>query len=273
MNFLSKSLLLPAFLIMLSASALANKCPCVEYRTDVTCGGCGQSTCATVCLSSVGSGQAAGWDQLFSGFSLKQHSGKLVVAEVLPASPAVDGGVRVGDEVVAIDGMRVPLCRNQATVWQRAPAEHSLVVRRGGKSLALQVSAIRLSALLRSSVAPQLKNVSMADSVADLPPWSPFLSGLVLSSTNKGVVVISVLPGSSADENGIRAGDLILPPSGMVLTDVHQFEGADYRADLTVQVARPSGERTVRLRMNSVTEILSVQPRKRTGSRSASKGL
>ncbi len=115
---------------MLSASALANKCPCVEYRTDVTCGGCGQSTCATVCLSSVGSGQAAGWDQLFSGFSLKQHSGKLVVAEVLPASPAEDGGVRVGDEVVAIDGMRVPLCRNQATVWQSAPAEHSLVVRR-----------------------------------------------------------------------------------------------------------------------------------------------
>src|SRR5260370_32209106 len=111
---------------MLSASALANKCPCVEYRTDVTCGGCGQSTCATVCLSSVGSGQAAGWDQLFSGFSLKQHSGKLVCAEVLPGSPPVDGGVRVGDEGVTIVGMRVRLCRNKAIVWERGQPEHSL---------------------------------------------------------------------------------------------------------------------------------------------------
>ncbi len=140
--------------------------------------------------------------------------------------------------------------------WQKASANHAVAVRRGGTTLTIEVSPIRLSALLQRSVPPAVQNVALGTGGTRLPQWSPFLSGLVLSSSSKGATVVSVLPGSSAAENGIRPGDTILSSDGVATADLSQFEGADYRADLALRVAGRSGERTVRLTMSSVADIL-----------------
>ncbi len=100
-----------------------------------------------------------------------------------------------------------------------------------------------------------VQNVALGTGSALLPRWSPFLSGLVLSPSGKGAMVVSVLPGSSGAKSGIRPGDTILSSDGFATGDLSQIEGADYRADLTLRVAGPWGERTVRLTMSSVADI------------------
>jgi S1-C subfamily serine protease len=258
MNSLRKTFLLVGIVTALSAWAFGYRCVCVTLDKD-DCGGCEDSYCGgNVCAVRFDPARAVGWDQMLPGFSTEQVSGKLLVSEILPASPAERAGMRVGDEVISLDGMTVPLCRNEAKIWQNASAQHSVVIKRGRKSMAFEVSPIRLSTLLRRSVPPQLQNASLGAGGARLPQWSPFLSGLVISSTDNVARVLYVLPGSRAAENGINPGDIILAAAGRELTDVHQLEGADYRADLTLRVASPSGERTVHLTMNSVTEILAV---------------
>jgi S1-C subfamily serine protease len=273
MNSLRKIFLLVGMVAVLSSWAFANRCVCVTLDKDL-CGSCEDSACGgNVCAMHFVPNQSAGWDQMLPGFSTEQLSGKLVVSEVLPASPAELAGMRVGDEVISLDGMHVPLCRYEAKIWQSASAEHSVVIRRGRKTLALEVSPVRLSALLRRSIPLQVQNVSLSADSARLPQWSPFLSGLVVSSTDNTAKVVYVLPGSRAAENGIKAGDVVLTAEGIALTDVRQLEGADYRANLTLRVAGPSGERTVHLTMNSVNEILNALAERPADSATRSLGF
>src|SRR5713226_6647258 len=98
MNSLKKMTLVIGALAVLSTAALAIRCPCVTLGKD-TCGGCPDSNCdGTLCSAPLRYSQLAGWDQVVPGFSTQQFSGKFVVSEVLPASPAERAGVRVGDE-------------------------------------------------------------------------------------------------------------------------------------------------------------------------------
>jgi predicted metalloprotease with PDZ domain len=272
MNSARKMFLLIGFLAAFSASALAIRCPCVTLGKD-TCGGCFGSSCEELCAIRVGPNKVAGWDQMIPGFSTKQVSGKLVVSEILPASPAEHAGVRVGDEVLALDGMRMPLCRNEAAIWQRPASNHAVVVRRGRSTLTLEVGVVPLSALLQRSVPAAVRNVSVRTGSASLPQWSPFLSGLVLSSSGQGARVVSVLPGSSASENGIKPGDIVLSSDGQAVTDLHPLEGADYKATLQLQVAGPSGERAVHLGMRSVADTLQALAHNRTAQPTVSAGF
>jgi predicted metalloprotease with PDZ domain len=270
MNPYRKTFLIVGFLAVVSVSALAVRCNCVTLGDDA-CGVCPGSGCDARCALHVDSKQM-GWDQMLPGFFTQQFRQKLVVAEVLPDSPAEHAGMRVGDELIAVDGMRVPLCRTEAATWQSVSSEHSVVVRRGKGNLTLEISPIRLSAMLQRSLAPTLQNVSV-NGRAQLPAWSPFFSGLVLSWTGKRATVVSVLSGSSAAENGIWPGDVVLSSDGEDVTDLRPIEGADYRAKLTLRVSGHSGERTIHLSMNSAAEILQDRSHNANKPRIASQGF
>lgn len=257
MTSLRKSLLLLGLITSLSAGAFANHCVCVTLDKD-GCGGCEDSYCGgNVCALRYNPTGPLGWNRMVPGFSISEIAGKTVVSEVVRFSPAENVGLLVGDQVVSIDRLRLPLCVNEARAWQNSSVQHAVVIKRGNKMLSFSIAPIRLGALLERNAAPMLRNASFhSDADNPLPKWSPFLSGLVISVEGNHATVTSVLPGSSASYSGVNAGDEIVSANGKA--DFREVEGSDHRAEVTLRIAASSGERTVRLTMSSLTEILEV---------------
>ncbi len=75
------------------------------------------------------------------GFFCQGQRDHVVVAGVLPASPAARGGLEAGDVVVAVDGERVPDQGSlYAALWAQPPGtERALRVVRGDETVDLRV--------------------------------------------------------------------------------------------------------------------------------------
>jgi len=267
---IQRVLLVAGAVAALSIAAFAGgNCKCYTLGKD-TCGGCADSSCDGTQCGFSRLQRGAGWDRMSAGFLTHEASGRLLVSEVLPKSPAQYAGLRAGDELISVDQMTVPLCQEEARAWQ-VSKKHAVVIRRQDRTILLQVEPIRINALLRRSLSPQLQSASFESRGEQLPAWAPFLSGLVVSSAGYKVVVTSVIPGSSAATNGIKPGDIVTF-TGTSIGDV-QLEGADYRAELTLRTAGPAGERVVNLTMTSVTEILEAASRETRDAPAVRAGL
>jgi len=60
-------------------------------------------------------------------------------------TPAVEAGLRAGDEILAIDGRRAPkLTLDEARALLRTPGARALEIRRDGKVSKVRLSARRL---------------------------------------------------------------------------------------------------------------------------------
>jgi serine protease Do len=145
-------------------------------------------------------------------FESKDNRGA-IVSQVEPNSPAAKAGLKVGDLITGIDGREVSDAGQlQVVVGQTRPGNTvKLHVLRDGKSMELPVTLEKMGAR------DQGEDES-ANSEAGKPRWGVGLADITpevrqqlrASSEVKGAVIERVLPGSAADNAGLRPGDIIV---------------------------------------------------------------
>lgn len=153
--------------------------------------------------------------EIAESLSLKADKGALV-AMVQPDSPALAAGVKSGDVIVSVDGKKLDGIKELTrTISAMKPGTSvKLGVWRDGKDMSLtakvgdqkEESAI-IKAKADGKAAEAAKPAAYGVSLAPLSPEARKQLGL--DGEMKGVVVAAVEPGSPADDQGLKAGDVL----------------------------------------------------------------
>ena len=143
-------------------------------------------------------------------FHVPDSSGA-VVDQVEADSPAAKAGLKVGDVVRAIDGQKVTGAGDlQVEVGQKQPGNTiKLEVLRDGRTVGVPVTLQAMGAR---------NGEKSADNAQGKPRWglgladlSPDVREQIQAPPDvKGAVIERVQPGSSADDAGLRSGDIIV---------------------------------------------------------------
>ncbi len=143
--------------------------------------------------------------ELAKSFGLKEEKGALV-SQVVEGGPADKAGIETGDVIVQFDGKEIA----DSNDLPRAVAAIAV-----GKTV--NVKVLRKGDVLDRQA--KIGELEQKEEVAEVSPHKPLgmalqnltpeiAKGLGLKS-DKGVVIANVVPGSPAEEAGLRAGDVI----------------------------------------------------------------
>ena len=157
--------------------------------------------------------------------SLQLSSDKgVIVTHVEPGSPAAKAGLKVEDVIVRFDGKPVNADSDLPKLVAATPVGKSVtvLVYRKGKPAELTVVVGQQASKAGGGAgqSSQPANASIGINVRELTPEMARQLGL---KEAKGVVVIEVKPGSSAEEAGMVRGDLILEFNGQPVDSLAQF--------------------------------------------------
>jgi serine protease Do len=136
-----------------------------------------------------------------------------VVTQVEPDSPGAKAGLQIGDVVTEIDGQKVTDAGElQVMVGQKQPGSKiTLQVLRDGKSMTIPVTLEELgnrTAEGRDGTAKGEGKMHWGIGLSNLTP--EMRDQLQAPREIHGAVIEQVAPGSSADNAGLRQGDIIL---------------------------------------------------------------
>jgi serine protease Do len=151
------------------------------------------------------------------------HGYGALVANVSKDGPAEKAGVKVGDVIVEFDGKEIKDSGDLPIIVARTPVDKKvrMKVLRDKKSVTLNVSVGELKDEEKVASAPEKGELGMT--VQTLTPQ--IAESLGLEKTD-GVVVTAVEPGSSADEAGIRRGDVIVEVDRKPVRGVEDYRKA-----------------------------------------------
>lgn len=137
----------------------------------------------------------------------------VIIAQVMPSSPAEKAGLKVGDIIIAVNNEKVSSVRDlQLRVMKTPPGnELTLTIVRDGKKENIKVKVEAMPEETKVSQAgPQAQDVGLI--LRDLTPDEERRLGV------KGVYVSGVVPGSLAYQSGIRPGDIIMGINNRAVT-------------------------------------------------------
>lgn len=184
---------------------------------------------------------------------LKDAKGALV-ADVMKDGPAQEAGIKVGDVIVEFDGHAVKESTELPQLVGRTPI---------GKTVTLKVIRDKSSQTLSVKVG-ELKEEEVAAAPGKeesfgltVQPLTPDIAeSLGISGETKGVVVSGIEPGSSADDAGLRRGDVILEVNREPVKDLTTYrkalKGANKGKSLLLLVKR--GDNTIFLALKPNAE-------------------
>lgn len=145
-------------------------------------------------------------------FESKDNRGA-IVTQVEPNSPGAKAGLKIGDLITGLDGHEVSDAGQlQVVVGQTRPGTTvKLQVFRDGKNMDLPITLEKMGARDKGED-------ESTSNEADKPRWGLGLGDVTpdvrqqlrASSEVKGAVIERVLPGSPADNAGLRPGDIIV---------------------------------------------------------------
>jgi serine protease Do len=170
-------------------------------------------------------------DEIAEGLGLKDQKGALV-ADVTENSPALAAGIKTGDTIVKVGSDEITDPRDLAKkVARYAPGKSvDVTIVRAGKTMTIPVALGKMPGDKEAS------NTKLEE------PEHSGLAGLGVrlapAEDGAGVRVVEVKPGSTAEERGIRAGDVILEVAG------HEVHAP---ADVNSALASIKGKRIVML--------------------------
>ncbi|MEO5336668.1 MAG: DegQ family serine endoprotease [Magnetospirillum sp. WYHS-4] len=158
-------------------------------------------------------------EELADGLGLKEAQGALV-ASVSKGGPAEKAQIQAGDVILEFDGHSVNEMRKLPRMVGETPVGKpvDVVLWRGGKKQTVKVVLGELDdEESKVAAAPEKGGERGQAGTIDVPqvglvlaaPNKPLRERFSLPEDAKGVVVVSVKPGSPAAEKGFRAGDLI----------------------------------------------------------------
>lgn len=151
--------------------------------------------------------------ELAQKFGLRNSVGALV-GDVAKGSPAEKVGIRRGDIILEFNGKKVHDVGNlrNMVAQSKVGSEITLVIRRGDKEYSFRAVIAELPRESAESSPGSVPEDSPAEGLAGLSVMEltrEIARQLGLHRDEKGVVVVRVEPGSTADEAGVRKGDVI----------------------------------------------------------------
>jgi serine protease Do len=161
--------------------------------------------------------------EIAESLGLDQTHGALV-ADVIANGPAAAAGVKVGDVIVEFDGHAVGESNELPMLVARTPLDKqvTLKVLRDKQPMDLPVTIAELKDD-ETQVASGGDSEKLGLTVQSLTPEIAENLGV---ENAKGVVVTAVEPGSSADEAGLRRGDVILEVNRQAVEDGDTYKAA-----------------------------------------------
>ena len=156
--------------------------------------------------------------ELAKQFSLKVHEGVLV-AEVIPGSPAAKAGLKPSDVIVEFAGKGVATPQELQSIVEQAQTgrEQAVLIVRDGKRTTLKVNPAELPDDGKTAPGEQRDDggqVSRLEKAGmEVQPLTNEVAKQLEIKADHGVVVTAVHPGSPADQAGLSAGAVILEAS------------------------------------------------------------
>jgi serine protease Do len=186
-----------------------------------------------------------------------EKTGGALVAQVMPDSPAESAGVRVGDVILAFDGVATEDARHlpHQVAAARPDRETAMEIWRDGDRQRLKVRPGRLPGDQASApeATPAVDGSRLGVTVAALDAGQR--SRLTLDETVSGVLVVAVEPDSDAARRGLRSGDVIVradrQPVGEpeALAEIVREAASQQREELLLLVNRRGSQRFVTVRL------------------------
>ncbi|MFN3598137.1 MAG: Do family serine endopeptidase [Aquificaceae bacterium] len=143
----------------------------------------------------------------------------VIIAQIMPSSPADKAGLKIGDIVVEIEGQRVSEVRDlQFKIMKTPPGkEINLKIIREGKEINIRAKVGEM---------PEERQISKSQEgeedlgllLRDLTPEEERRLGV------KGMLVVRVLPNSLAMQSGLIPGDVILQVGNRAISKVAEFQ-------------------------------------------------
>jgi serine protease Do len=155
-------------------------------------------------------------EELAQSMALGSEKGALV-AQVQPDSPALAAGIKSGDVIKSVDGKNIETIRDLTRMISAVKPGTSvkLDLWRDGKDMSVtaKVGDQKEEAAVVKAKADQPADAKKAEPMSygvSLAPISPEArQELKLDDSIKGAVVAAVEPGSPADDQGLKAGDVL----------------------------------------------------------------
>ncbi len=205
-------------------------------------------------------------NQLQPGLRLRQEHGRLIVAGVLPGSPAAQAGIMIGDEISAINGKVIGLGTCDAGWEFNHSGISHLVIRRGDSVANVNVRLSPVGTLASDRWKQSgFRNVAAPTQAKSTPeaPWTkPFILGIRVRESLGHFFVEELLLGSPADEMGIRVNDEIISVNGISLQKTNDdaaglLQDSDYRRAVDLEILHANMVSAVHLRATGISQVLS----------------
>jgi Do/DeqQ family serine protease len=166
-------------------------------------------------------------EDLAQSFGTKEGEGVLV-ADVMPGSPAETGGLKAGDVILEFEGQKTPEVPDlQRAVADTAPGKAARVtILREGKR---ETREVKIGEMPGDEVAVAPRGTERWG--LTVQPITPELARQFNLSGQNGVLVSEVEESSPAARAGIRAGDVVLEVNRRRVSDVQAFEQALARSE------------------------------------------
>jgi serine protease Do/serine protease DegQ len=166
--------------------------------------------------------------ELARALGIKEAHGALI-DNVVPDSPADKAGLKKGDVVIAANGRQISTMQELRTLVGETPI--------GGK---VELSVVRNSETRQFTVTVGKNDKDKAAGKTLSPKLAGATFGPPQTSSEKGVQVLTVEPGSPAAQEGLRPGDVIQAVNRHEVANMDEFTSlaSDQQGDLLLYVLR-----------------------------------
>jgi serine protease Do len=153
-----------------------------------------------------------------------QESGGVLVADVVPGSPAEEAGIRRGDVIVMYNDEPVEDARDLPTMVAATPVgeEVEVVVFRDGKKHELPLTVGKFPS--EEHQAEEARQPSQGKWGLHLRDITPEMAQQHSLEVKEGALVVGVQPESPAEKAGIRQGDILVEMNHQPVTSVQDVK-------------------------------------------------
>ncbi len=165
---------------------------------------------------------------LMKFFNLKEKEGALI-SQVYAGSPAEKAGLKVGDVVVEVDGVKVKNSQDvvREVLKKKVGQKVNFVVWREGKRTEISVTTAQMPEKMgqRGPAKPAKEWLGLR--VSNVTPEIAKQLGL---AKIEGVVIVGVQPNSTAQVAGLKSGDIILEVNHQKIFNENEYRTAMEKA-------------------------------------------
>lgn len=153
--------------------------------------------------------------ELAGEFGLKESTGA-IITDIFSGSPAEKSGMKRGDIIIEVEGKAIKnvVSLRNMIAQSKVGSRLKLKVIRDGKTIPFEIAIVEFpseTAEITSQQQPE-KAVKDENSLAGfrvMDITDEIAKQLGLSNNEKGVVIVSVAPGSASEEAGLKKGDVV----------------------------------------------------------------